>query len=187
MNRYISDLHFGHKNILAYDNRPFQSIEEHDEFLIKKWNETVADDDIVYILGDISWHNVTKTVEILRSLKGKKVLVSGNHDGELIGKQIFADEFSRIAPYMEIKDRGRFVVLCHYPILTFNNQFNANAHHLYGHTHTSFDDNIINHAKSTMASLYLKPEHQMYNVGAMKPYINYRPKTLDEIIRNHNE
>ena len=37
MNYFISDLHFGHKNCLAYDNRPFQDIEEHDKAIIENW------------------------------------------------------------------------------------------------------------------------------------------------------
>lgn len=56
MNYYISDTHFGHKNVIRYDNRPFDSIEEMDEAMIQLWNETVNDADAVYILGDFSWY-----------------------------------------------------------------------------------------------------------------------------------
>lgn len=53
-NYFISDLHFGHKNCLSFDNRPFKSIEENDETIIKNWNNTVKIDDDIYLLGDIS-------------------------------------------------------------------------------------------------------------------------------------
>ena len=44
---FISDLHFGHKNALAYDNRPFTSIEQHDKVLVDNWNSVVNIDDDV--------------------------------------------------------------------------------------------------------------------------------------------
>lgn len=77
---FISDLHFGHKNILAFDNRGFPDVESHDEELIRRWNEQVGIDDDVWILGDISWHNATKTIEIFNRLNGIKHLCKGNHD-----------------------------------------------------------------------------------------------------------
>ena len=64
---FIADLHFGHKNILGFDKRPWINIEDHDVALIKNWNEAVGYEDDVYILGDISWYNATKTIEILNS------------------------------------------------------------------------------------------------------------------------
>ena len=73
MNFYISDLHFGHKNALSFDNRPFTTIEEHDNLIINNWNEVVNIDDDVYILGDISWYNVSKTIEIKPSRVSTKI------------------------------------------------------------------------------------------------------------------
>ena len=32
---YISDLHFGHRNVIAMDGRPFETIEEMDATLIR--------------------------------------------------------------------------------------------------------------------------------------------------------
>lgn len=53
MNRYISDLHFGHANILKFDNRPFRNTEEMETALIENWNSTVSAGDTTYILGGL--------------------------------------------------------------------------------------------------------------------------------------
>lgn len=50
---YTADQHFGHSNIIRFCERPFSTVEEMDEVLINNWNETVSDNDIVYILGDL--------------------------------------------------------------------------------------------------------------------------------------
>ncbi len=48
------------------------------------WNEKVSDDDLVLIGGDISWamniEDAKVDLESLASLKGKKILIKGNHD-----------------------------------------------------------------------------------------------------------
>ena len=60
MNYFISDLHFGHLNIIRLDNRPFTTLEEMDNKLIENWNNTVTRDDTIYILGDFSWYKADK-------------------------------------------------------------------------------------------------------------------------------
>ena len=56
---YVSDLHFGHKNILEMCKRPFSSIEEMDEQLVENWNKRVKKNDRVYILGDLIYKSTT--------------------------------------------------------------------------------------------------------------------------------
>lgn len=180
---FISDLHFGHKNVLAYDNRPFKTIEEHDKALIERWNNVVGFEDEVFILGDVSWYNATKTIEILKSLNGIKHLIIGNHDGKLLKNKGFRDQFVEITNYKEIDLEYPFktgIVLSHYPIPCFNHHYYG-WYHFYGHVHSGFEWNMMKRVKYEMKELYDKP-CEMYNVGAMIPYMNYTPRTLEEIV-----
>ena len=49
---FIADTHFGHKNIIEYENRPFLTTEEMDNALIVNWNKTVKKTDKIFILGN---------------------------------------------------------------------------------------------------------------------------------------
>ena len=176
---YISDLHFGHTNCLAFDNRPFKSIQEHDAELIRRWNSVVLPGDIVYILGDMFWCKATEAIEILKQLNGQKILIKGNHDRchDINFKKCFV----KICEYEEVEDGGDKIVLCHYPIPCFKNHFYGWLH-FYGHVHTSFEHNMMLHNRYLMESLYDK-ECEMYNVGAMMSYMNYTPRTKEEILK----
>ena len=177
---YISDLHINHKNILSYDNRPFYNIEEMNNTIINNWNSVVSENDCVYILGDMFWDN-NNADKILSQLKGHKYLIKGNHDRL---NSSMEKHFIWIKDYAEIKDNNRSVILCHYPIPCFNKQYHG-SYHLYGHVHDSFEWNMIEHFKSEMIALYDKPCN-MFNVGCMIKYMNYTPRTLDEIIEKAN-
>ena len=80
MNRYISDLHFGHANILKFDNRPFRNTEEMEAALIENWNNSASAGDTTYILGDFCWVIEPEWKRIVPLLNGNKVLIRGNHD-----------------------------------------------------------------------------------------------------------
>lgn len=181
MNYFISDLHFGHKNCLAFDNRPFNTVEEHDEYIIKSWNDTVDIDDDVYILGDISWYNSTKTIEIFRKLNGRLHLIKGNHDTAVLKNPELRSLFVEITDYKELYlDKNTSIILCHYPIPCFKNHYYG-WYHLYGHVHTSFEYNMMENTKRLMTELYDK-KCFMWNVGAMMSYMGYTPRTLEQII-----
>ena len=82
MNFYISDMHYGHANILRLCNRPFSDVYEMNKALIQNWNSAVTPYDTVYIVGDVAW-NVTEAIEFMHNCRGKKVLIVGNHDKKL--------------------------------------------------------------------------------------------------------
>ncbi len=77
---FTSDHHFGHKNIIAFCDRPFRSVAGMDEALIGRWNARIAPDDEVFYLGDFSFYNREATTAILARLNGHKILIAGNHD-----------------------------------------------------------------------------------------------------------
>lgn len=173
---FTADLHFGHKNIIRFDNHPFVSIEEMDKALIERWNKEVKNEDTVYILGDVSWYDDQKTCEILSQLHGKKILIQGNHD-RIHGN--VRRYFEEICPYKEITLPGNIhVVLCHYPI-TFFNRHHYGAYMLYGHVHNSHEWQMTENYKYELEQLDIKCN--MFNVGCMVR--NYEPVTFDEILQ----
>jgi calcineurin-like phosphoesterase family protein len=76
---WTSDQHYYHRNIISYTNRPFSSVEEMNEELIRLHNSVVSPKDTVYHLGDFSL-NKTAPKEILHRLNGEHHLIMGNHD-----------------------------------------------------------------------------------------------------------
>lgn len=74
MRYFISDLHIDDSNILVYEHRPFSSLEEMKETIIRNWNAVVNETDEVYLLGDIG------DISVLKHLKGYITVVCGNHD-----------------------------------------------------------------------------------------------------------
>lgn len=175
MNFYIADLHFGHKNIIKYDNRPFDTVEEMDQCLMDRWNNAVGDNDTVYILGDVSWYNRRIEEDIMSKLNGHKMLVIGNHDSGLV-----QNVYDAVAPMMFIKDGWDDVVLCHYPVMALPQVTNGKGIHLYGHTHTTSEW----HDMLAYCGMYKRDYGRNYkaaNVGCMMQYMNYTPRTLAEI------
>lgn len=176
MNFYISDLHFGHKNILRYDNRPFSTLLKMEEELIKRWNSVVTDSDTVYLLGDISWYNDATTFAILTKLKGHKILIKGNHDHF---KKSVLNHFDQVLERAMIFDNGTYVVLDHFPQMFWDRQFYGSVH-LYGHVHNSHQWNMMESWMKEARELQALPMEGI-NVGCMMPYMDYTPKTLEQI------
>ena len=180
--RFLADAHFDDESIIAYDNRPFDSVGEMNEAMISNWNRVVTDpEDLTWILGDFCRGKAERWVELLSRLNGRKALILGNHDDRLSAEAARA-YLEEIADYRVITVGEEHVVLCHYPILGFRDHYFGWIH-LYGHVHTSYEWNVTENAKRLLKRLYVRDDVcRMYNTGAMLPYMNYTPRTLDEIM-----
>lgn len=77
---FTADLHLGHAHILELCQRPFANVEAMDEALLQRWNAIVGEDDLVYVLGDVAMGSIEISLAKLGSLKGRKILIPGNHD-----------------------------------------------------------------------------------------------------------
>ena len=166
---YISDTHFGHENVISFDNRPFQNANEMDKAIIDNWNSRVTDNDTVYILGDLCYRNSKAPEWYLSQLRGHKHLIVGNHDEKTLKSVEALKYLESINQILRIKDNSQKIVLCHYPLAEWQG-FDSGALHIYGHIHNC-KRNAYN---------YMKTLPTAYNCGC--PIVNYTPATLDELI-----
>ncbi len=123
----ISDLHFGHTNIVEYSKglRGGTNSAEHDSWLIDQWNSVVTKQDLVYVLGDVAMSR--PALYLVKKLKGTKHLVKGNHDIESI--QAYQEYFGAI---YGLHNYRRCFWFSHAPIHPGSLRGMYNAH---GHTH----------------------------------------------------
>lgn len=185
MNYYISDLHLGQHNICILENRPFGSTEEMDARIIENWNSRVEDEDTVYILGDFVWLSDEHWQPYLTQLRGRKVLIRGNHDPESFSDETAAF-FDEIADYKEIYDGERLVILCHYPMPFHKTDYKKNIWMLYGHVHDTREYAYLRRLRAELKATVINPWRAVgnfVNVGCMMPWMDYTPRTLDEIIK----
>lgn len=77
---FTADLHFGHANIIRYCHRPFTDVTDMDRSLIERWNNAVTGDDEIWVLGDLCMGQISESLPLVGLLRGRKVLVAGNHD-----------------------------------------------------------------------------------------------------------
>lgn len=182
---FIADLHLGHTNCLGFDNRPFKNIKEQDDFIIDNWNNTIKENDDVYILGDFSWYDATKTIEIFSKLNGRLHLIKGNHDGKLLKNRKVRGLFVEICDYKELTiscdNKIKNIVLSHYPIPCYKNHY-WGWYHLYGHVHNGMEYNLTLKICNEIKALFPDKDYEAHNVGAMISYMNYIPRTLEYII-----
>lgn len=164
---FTSDTHFWHKNILNFEDRPYSTVEEMTEDMIEKWNKQINDNDIVYHLGDFCLGSLEQTIDILSRLKGKIILIKGNHDFSKHYKKI--NQMGLLYGYHEVgitlKYQKQKIWLSHYPMEI---GLRPKYWSVHGHIH-SIESNWDN----------------QINVGVDSPHFKHKPFgeliTIDEL------
>ena len=152
-----SDLHLGHNKDFLWHPRGFNSIEEHDKEVIKRWNEIVSPNDTVYVLGDLMLGDNDASLHKIEQLIGNIHIIIGNHDTdtriELYKKlwNVVSVEWG-----YRLRYKGITFYMSHYPTLTDNHDYDkplkARVINLCGHSHTSdpfadWDKGLIFHTE----------------------------------------
>ena len=127
-----SDLHFNHQNILLFCRTQFMTIEEHNQYIVDRYNSIVGKDDLVYILGDVGFTPKNRLSPWIHALHGRKILIVGNHDtlkdSDYLGMGFI--EVIRHPVYFTSQ-----VILSHCPLQeALDNPYVINVH---GHLHKS--------------------------------------------------
>lgn len=140
---FTSDLHLGHHGILKHcpATRSFASVEDMDAAIVSRINDRVGSQDILYIVGDIA---ISGDVEYIRHLfheiRGRKILVIGNHDLDNKGR---LNKAIRDLPWdqppthaLETTGEGCHIYLHHYGCRVWPRHLRG-SYHLFGHSHGS--------------------------------------------------
>ena len=138
---FTSDLHFNHDKDFIYGPRGYKNAIEASEDILKNINDTVSEDDILYILGDIMLGEKEEGIKYFNAIKCNNIhIILGNHDSEArmalyktnpkVKEMVYATMFKH--------EKWQFY-LSHFPSLTGN--YNASKRgeiifNICGHIHT---------------------------------------------------
>lgn len=189
---FTSDQHYGHKNSIEFDNRPFKDVEHMNRVLINNHNAVIPKNGICYHLGDFGMASFEESQKILSQLNGTNILILGNHDGNV--NRMYRMGFDAVLYGAMMTIAGEMVTLSHAPLLGlkredtsgFPKYANDNWHgesnpkmrkftipnfgqfHSHGHIHSSKD----NHKSDVIWG-------RQYDVGVCGN--NYTPVNISKI------
>lgn len=142
--------------------------------MIRWYNEMVDDQDRVYILGDVAFSPANMKNSVGR-MKGRKVLVPGNHEPPKMRK--YFDLFDDVRGYVVKKG----FIMSHIPIHPGSlSRWKLNIH---GHTHANYveDDDTWNQVTGPSGGWQRGPDPRYF--CACVEQTNFRPILLDDILK----
>lgn len=148
---FTSDTHYGHGNIMRYCQRPFfvhnwekeklakeekfkvslESIANMNEELVRRINEKVRPQDVLFHLGDFAWHGLDTCREFSEKIICKnRHLIWGNHDDAGM-EEFFTSDYDQA---LVLLPSGAKMHMNHYPHDSWEASHRG-VWHLYGHVH----------------------------------------------------
>lgn len=124
-----SDLHFFHKNIIKFSDRPYENVEQMNEHLLANHNEYVEPGDVSIWVGDVGFGNDPAVNKILDQCNGYKILIVGNHDFNK--RKVRNLNFDEIHLLYNIPTPEGDLVLTHYPMENIEDPY----FNIHGHLH----------------------------------------------------
>ena len=176
-----SDSHFGHENIIKYCSRPYKNAGQMDEDLVRRWNNRVKPEDMVYHLGDVGYAKGTQEIKtedtylgrMIARLNGKKILILGNHDKSAQRMMEFGFDFA--CEELVITSVQRRLWLIHRPQRTKPSHID---YVLHGHIHNSTPEERAKHAhKGELVEI------PSFNVNLSVEMTNYEPVPLEWVVK----
>ena len=166
-----SDLHFNHKNVCKYNNRPYDNVEEMNENIIDNWNKQVNPQDTIYVLGDFCFSN--NFDDILKRLKGEVILIHGNHDNRKLKNSTYAHAY-----YINysFKHQGYAFFLSHYAHRVWCKSHYGSIN-LFGHSH----GNLQTYNLSFDCGIDTNPNYMLYSLDEdIIPWVQSRTQEMKE-------
>lgn len=189
---FTSDTHYGHKNIVKGVSdwegdksacRNFDTLEEHNQTLVKNINKTVKYNDILYHLGDWSFGGIENVLKFREQIHCKYIhLLLGNHDHHIKNnKMVYANDkqyylqslFESVDALRIETINGQPMVLCHYALRSWD-RGSKGTWMLYGHSHGTLPE-YTSTQKGLGSTLF-----KTMDVG-LDTWKEFRPYHFDEI------
>jgi len=135
---FTADLHLSHENIIGYCNRPFHTVSEMDDVIIKNF-QVIKPDDHLYILGDVAW-DLNALKQFWATLKTTNIwVVFGNHDKGI--RNFLKVHCCNVGEIMKVRipdedsENGKQrIIICHYAMRSWEGS-HTGSWQLYGHSH----------------------------------------------------
>jgi len=114
---FTSDTHLYHANLIRLN--PSVRKPHFEKKILSGLEEVLSDGDTLYHLGDFTWqlYDPEGYLERWKRLKGRKVLLMGNHDHRF-GRSILGEFFDEVYGFsLSVEVGGLKLLLSHYPAL----------------------------------------------------------------------